>query len=108
VLVREEVLPQGSGESELDRLLEIFTRNSLAMDNYSPRPINQRIVFFPAVSGEAPEQLAEQWRPLTTVGLEVHPVSGDHYTILKPPHVSEIASLLAHYLELMRAATISS
>ena len=108
VLVREEVLPEGSGESELDRLLEIFTRNSLALNSYRPRPIHQRIVLFPAASGQAPEQLAAQWSSLTTVGLEVYPVSGDHYTILKPPHVSEITSLLAHHLELMRVATLSS
>jgi amino acid adenylation domain-containing protein len=108
VLVREEVLPQDSGESELERLLEIFTRNSVAMDSYRVRPINQRIVLFPAASEKAPEQVAELWRSLTTAGLDVHPVSGDHYTILKPPHVSEIALLLAHYLELARVATSSS
>ena len=108
VLVREDVLPQGAGESELERMLEIFTRNAIALESYRPRPIHQRIVLFTAASGEAPEQLAGQWRSLTTAGLDVHPVSGDHYTILKPPHVSEIASLLAHHLELMRAATSST
>jgi thioesterase domain-containing protein len=107
VLVREDVLPQGSGESELNRLLEIFTRNSLAMDRYKLRTINQRIVFFPASDGEGPEQLVATWKTFTTAGMEVHPVSGDHYTILKPPHLTAIAALLLNYLEPMHVAAIS-
>ena len=106
-LVREEVLPQGSGEADLQGLLDVFTRNSVAMDNYRLRPIHQRIVLFPAMGGEAPERLMESWKNFTTAGVDVHPVSGDHYTILKPPHLAEIAVLLRKYLEDSLAAALS-
>jgi amino acid adenylation domain-containing protein len=107
VLVREEVVPQGSGESELNRLLEIFTRNSLAMDRYELRAINQRIVFFPASGEEGPEQLGTTWKKFTTAGVDVHPVSGDHYSILKPPYLSEIVVHLLNYLDPVRLAAVS-
>jgi thioesterase domain-containing protein/acyl carrier protein len=107
VLVREEVVPQGSAESELNRLLEMFTCNSLAMDRYKLHAINQRIVFFPASGGEGPEQLAATWKKFTTAGVDVHPVSGDHYSILKPPHLSEIAAHLLNYLAPVRLAAVS-
>ena len=98
VLVREQVLSQGTGQAELNRLLEIFSRNSRAMENYRMRPITQRIILFPAADREAPELLAEKWNIWATEGVEVCAVPCDHYTLLRPPNVSKIASLLTHYL----------
>ena len=99
LLVRENVLPQGSGESELNRLLEIFTRNSMAMDSYRLRPLKQRITLFPATGREVPERLAEEWKPWTTSGVDLQAVPGDHYTMLKPPHAATVAAILASYLD---------
>jgi thioesterase domain-containing protein len=107
VLVREEVLPEESGESELNRLLEVFTRNALAVENYRLRPTTQRIILFPAAGREDPGKQAEKWEAWTTGGVELRAVPGDHYTILKPPHVATIASDLKYYLELERAAAVS-
>jgi thioesterase domain-containing protein len=107
VLVREGVLPEASGQFDLNRLLDIFTRNASAVENYRLRPIEQRIVLFAAAGREDPEQLAEKWKPWTTGGVELRAVQGDHYTILKPPHVATIASDLKHYLKSERAAAVS-
>ncbi|HEV3316427.1 MAG TPA: amino acid adenylation domain-containing protein [Candidatus Angelobacter sp.] len=107
VLVREGVLPEASGQFELNRLLDIFTRNASAVENYRLRPMKQRIVLFAAAGREDPEQLAEKWEPWTTGGVELRAVQGDHYTILKPPHVATIASDLKHYLKSEHAVAVS-
>ena len=64
------------------------------MGSYRMRPIKQRIVLFPAAGREAPERLAHKWEAWTTMRVDVRPVPGDHYTILKPPHVALIAAEL--------------
>jgi amino acid adenylation domain-containing protein len=86
------VLSPATAHVEMTALLNVFTRNFLAMNNYIASPGNQQVVFFRA--SETPEHLAEPWTTLAGGGIQFHSVPGDHVTILTQPTVRIIANLL--------------
>jgi amino acid adenylation domain-containing protein len=94
-LVNDGFLPQDGAEILLKELLNIFTRNSAAIDNYLPVPQEQSTVLFQAADNHAaPGYDPQQWAALTGASLEIHKVPGDHYTLLRAPHVLLIADVL--------------
>jgi len=84
--------------TELDLLLDVFTRNSLAVDRYSPSRIEQRVILFRAGDADDKIDLAGQWALWAQGGVELHRISGDHYGILRQPNVSVLADTLKRYL----------
>jgi amino acid adenylation domain-containing protein len=89
MLICEGMLSQHAARDEMTNLLEVFSRNSAAMDNYSLRPSEQPVVLFAAADNEQPSYLREDWELRT----------GHHYTILRKPHVSILAKLLEDVFE---------
>jgi thioesterase domain-containing protein len=86
------VLAPETAHAEMTALLGVFTRNSLAMNNYVLSPAEQPIVFFR--SSEAPERLSESWTTWAGGGIQFHSVPGDHFTMLRRPNVRVIAEVL--------------
>ena len=86
------VLAPETAHAEMTALLGVFTRNSLAMNNYVLSPAEQPIVFFR--SAEAPERLSESWTTWAGGGIQFHSVPGDHFTMLRRPNVRVIAEVL--------------
>ncbi|MFD7899392.1 amino acid adenylation domain-containing protein [Streptomyces sp. NPDC059743] len=44
--------------------------------------------------GQSFEDYLSRWRELLTEGVEVHRVPGDHFGVMKPPHVSRLAEVM--------------
>jgi amino acid adenylation domain-containing protein len=99
-LKRDGVLAEDAPGEEMDRLLTVFKRNSMAVDRYRLRRGKQRIILFRTAKANVPEQLAQQWRRWAAGGVELCLTPGDHYDMLKRPHVSLLAKRLKSYLEL--------
>jgi amino acid adenylation domain-containing protein len=98
ILKEEGVLPQEAPEQELHAMMSIFARNSLAAENYSLGQYTDHIVFFQAADS-APQSLIEEWKAATGSTVDLHTVPGDHYTMLKRPHVIEVAERMKRYFE---------
>jgi len=47
------------------------------------------------MSGQGYQQYLDRWRELAVGGMRVHRVGGDHYGAVRPPHVAELARLIA-------------
>ncbi|MDQ3276318.1 MAG: thioesterase domain-containing protein, partial [Actinomycetota bacterium] len=99
-MVRGGLLPHQGRDDGFDRLLRVFTRNSVAVDGYRMRRGDQRTVLFRAAEAGPAQELAQQWRPWTGE-LDVHVVPGDHHSMLRSPGVTTLAGLLRAELDRM-------
>jgi len=100
-LVSEGIVSPDAAHAEMEDLLEIFTRNAAAMDRYVPPPLEQSIVLFAAADAEESRRLAREWA-WWAGGVDLQSVPGDHYTMLRRPHVSVLAGLLKGCLDEVR------
>jgi len=87
--------------STIRQLFAVFKTNVHAMRTYAPQVYPGRISFFRAAERLTPDQpdLAEGWRALTTAGVVVQDIPGNHYTIIRPPQVQALAAQLAACLD---------
>jgi amino acid adenylation domain-containing protein len=74
----------------------VFQANVKATARYIPKPCPQPLVLFHGDDDPADNGLG--WSPLAAAGLYKHPIGGDHYSILEPPLVGEVATVLDTYL----------
>ncbi|MFK0167001.1 amino acid adenylation domain-containing protein [Rhizobium sp. NPDC090279] len=51
------------------------------------------------IIGHRPEEYIDRWSKLTNGELKVKPVDGTHFSVLKPPHVHQIAEFLETWME---------
>jgi amino acid adenylation domain-containing protein len=86
------VLAPKTAHAEMTALLNVFTRNALAMNNYFLHPTDQSVVFFRA--SETSERLSKSWTTWAGGGIQFHSVPGDHFTMLRRPNVHIIAEVL--------------
>jgi amino acid adenylation domain-containing protein len=89
MLISYGVLTPMTAHAEMTGLLDVFTRNFLAANNYSLRYSQQPILFFRA--SETPERFSRLWTRWTGENIQFHSVPGDHFTMLRRPYVSIIA-----------------
>ncbi|MFP2899919.1 amino acid adenylation domain-containing protein, partial [Corallococcus sp. 4LFB] len=86
----------GLEEAACDELRELWHRfggNQAASRAYVPGPYDGSLVLLRAAEGpEAPPDLG--WGTLVHGGLTVHTVPGDHFTLIRPPHVDALAERL--------------
>ena len=90
------VLAPKTAHAEMADLLEAYTRNFRAMNNYSLHPSDQAVVYFRA--SETPERFSKLWTKWSGGGIQFHLVPGDHFTMLKRPNVHIIAEELERYI----------
>jgi thioesterase domain-containing protein len=81
-------------------LLDVFTRNFRAMNNYSIQTSKQAVIYFRA--SETPEHSSKVWTKWAGGGIQFHSVPGDHFTMLRRPGVRVIAETLQRYLSMNR------
>jgi thioesterase domain-containing protein len=83
--------------AEAERLFVMYRTTREAMDRYVPRPHPGRIVAYFAAEGADQEGVgsAAGWENVAEGGVEVERIAGDHYSILRPPMVAEVAARLA-------------
>ncbi|MFL6292353.1 MAG: condensation domain-containing protein [Thermoanaerobaculia bacterium] len=83
---------------KVERLLGVYKANLRALSSYRPQPYGGRVLLLRSEGAEA-RRPANGWEGLAGEPIEVQSVSGDHYSMLAPPHVVHLANRLAGSLE---------
>jgi thioesterase domain-containing protein len=101
------IVPASLNVEDMHHLLKVFTAHVRALRNYAPQHSSERISLFCA--GEADEAVTHGmlrgWRALTSGDVDMHVLPGDHFTMLKPPHVQDLATALQRTLDSIHAPT---
>jgi amino acid adenylation domain-containing protein len=94
--------------AELRALWRVFSLNLRASHAYQPGHYPGPLVLLRAAEGPR-EGLEEDlgWGALAS-GVEVHEVPGDHFSLIAPPHVEQVAERLRELLERAREGNPSS
>ncbi|HVG11019.1 MAG TPA: amino acid adenylation domain-containing protein [Thermoanaerobaculia bacterium] len=92
---------------KVERLLGVYKANLRALSSYQPQPYGGRILLFRSEGAES-RHSANGWEGLAGEPIETQSVSGDHYTMLAPPHVVELANLLAGCIERALRASVDA
>jgi amino acid adenylation domain-containing protein len=85
--------------AETLRMLAVFRANLRCLQRYAGAPYPGRVILFRA-AGPTPAAGADGsgatlgWEALAAAGVEVEPVAGDHYDLLRPPAVEALAARL--------------
>jgi amino acid adenylation domain-containing protein len=89
-------LPKGADLADMRRLSRVFEANLRAVERYAPKAYPGRIDFLQAVEhlADARPELIEGWRPLALGGVVRHEVPGNHYSIMRSPHVEALSAIL--------------
>ncbi|MCW2306578.1 non-ribosomal peptide synthetase [Rhodobium gokarnense] len=86
------VLP-GADRETVERLYKVFAANHAALAAYVPEPSTAPLTLVRATSG-SPVKGAGSWSALARGRLSVHRIDADHYGLMRPPHVAELAQVL--------------
>ncbi|HEX5081469.1 MAG TPA: amino acid adenylation domain-containing protein, partial [Blastocatellia bacterium] len=85
---------------DVRRWWRVFNANTQALLRYRPKPIAARITLFQA--DEQPRTLRPKkkpnWNTLSEAGVDLHRISGDHFTIVNEPNVGSLARLLSQVM----------
>ncbi len=93
--VAANVLPPDVESSQIEHLYNVFKTNVRAMLDYKPQPLSIPITLFKAeeLLGEPADPRAG-WERFTREGVELLTVPGNHYTMVREPHVKILARQL--------------
>ena len=93
------LLPAATGLNELTHLFSLYKRNHRALRHYRAQTYAGKLVL---VKAEERYQTASDptlgWGDLGAA-VEIHTISGNHYSMLQPPHVESLARLLREILD---------
>ncbi|HYO62152.1 MAG TPA: amino acid adenylation domain-containing protein [Pyrinomonadaceae bacterium] len=95
------VLPPDLELSQLRGLYQVFRNNVTAARAYAPAAVRAPVTLFRAEEGrDAGEHDASWgWGELTTGGVEVYAVPGDHFRMVRAPHAEVLARKLRACLD---------
>jgi amino acid adenylation domain-containing protein len=98
---KQKIIFPTSRTEEFQNVLQVCKSNYRAMQCYVPQPYKGRVTLFQAQEGLVflRQNLMSAWEELASEGLEIYQVSGNHYTMLKDPHVQVLAKQLQACLE---------
>lgn len=89
---------EGAGDallaSERERLLGVFRQHMAALAGYQPGPYPGAVTLLNC-AGPVAEAASQAWKERVQGRLSVLEVTGDHYSILRAPHVAQLAELLS-------------
>jgi amino acid adenylation domain-containing protein len=94
-----EILPLDTGLSQISRLLQTFKANHQAVQDYTARRFDGRIILFRAAHEDDRPSVDSSlgWREVARE-VEVHTIPGDHYTMLSHPQVDVLAEAFKTYM----------
>ena len=102
------VLPKGFRIADAAHYLRRFQATFQAYRTYELTDCEARITFFPSEVLTSHEAYGKDstlgWGVLSRSGVDVHPMAGNHVTMLRPPHVESLARQLAESMERSAAA----
>jgi thioesterase domain-containing protein len=96
--LRFRLLPPDVGVEQLGHLFHVFAAHVRALERYTPRPYDGRLTLYRAARGELNGHDALGWKSLALKGVAVREIPGTHFTVLREPHVAELAARLAEDL----------
>ncbi|HEU4558931.1 MAG TPA: alpha/beta fold hydrolase, partial [Longimicrobium sp.] len=95
-----DVVPNDLELSRFERLWTVFRANASAASAYRPGPCASDLLLVFAEDRPTPAALeAARWAVLTAGTLRTAAVPGDHFTLVREPHVRALATVLAAALE---------
>nr|WP_225937950.1 non-ribosomal peptide synthetase [Myxococcus sp. RHSTA-1-4] len=100
---REAHILQGVPRERLEALRGVFESHRKALARYVPAPHTVPLTLLNAVDS-LPGQGDRGWASLTSGGLALHEVPGNHYTLLRSPHVETLARTLRECLDAVSAS----
>jgi thioesterase domain-containing protein len=93
------LLPAGLDEAAVFRHLRVLVTNWFAMDAYSALPSPEHIhLFRTETSAKKSADSTLGWAASADGGVEVHTVPGDHWSMMRFPHVAELARVFQESL----------
>ncbi|HEX8174908.1 MAG TPA: amino acid adenylation domain-containing protein [Pyrinomonadaceae bacterium] len=95
-----QLIPPDIGISKVRQILKVFRANMKAIQSYRPRPLNNRVRLIWAVDSSIAQDKEDStlgWSEFAEV--EAVPVQGNHFTLLREPHVESVAQQLKIWLE---------
>ncbi|MCP3105265.1 alpha/beta fold hydrolase, partial [Myxococcus sp. K15C18031901] len=104
--VERRLLPPASAEDDLRRALRVFEAHQVAFHAFRPEPSQRlRLVLLRPEVAPSPLEAAllehdatGGWGALVPGPVELHGVPGDHFTMLRAPHVEVLAQVLGGVL----------
>ncbi|HEY0602653.1 MAG TPA: amino acid adenylation domain-containing protein [Herpetosiphonaceae bacterium] len=96
---RAQVLTPDVDMAQIRRWFAVYKANIAAMRAYQPRPYAGRLTLLKA--GAQPPNIdpAAGWEQLAEQSLIVDTVPGTHFSLVKPPQVTDLAARLQRWLE---------
>jgi thioesterase domain-containing protein len=92
------LVPDDLDLSRFERLWSVFRANAAAASAYRPAPCASDLLVLFAGDRAGAAADAERWKALTTGSVRAAAVPGDHFTLVREPHVGRLAALLADAL----------
>ncbi|QDI72567.1 non-ribosomal peptide synthetase [Streptomyces calvus] len=94
------LLDAEDGPAHLARLLDLYGANRAALERYRPDgPHHGRLLVLSAAGTGTDGDADRGWRHWTTGPVDVRPVPGDHYSLLREPNLTRIAAELRPFLD---------
>jgi thioesterase domain-containing protein len=97
---RANVVPPDMDLARVRRLFQVFKNNFWAVRQYVPHSYSGAVTLFKACEQLYEEDVASDlgWGVLVDGGVTVHEIAGNHYTLVREPHVEALAGALRKYL----------
>ncbi|MCK6507342.1 hypothetical protein L6R53_28890, partial [Myxococcota bacterium] len=95
-----EERPLALRQPAMRQLFRLFLLHARLTLSYEPRALAHRLTLLKATDlrGRAARDPTQGWRMLAAHGVEVHRLPGEHLTLLREPHVGEVARVLGECL----------
>jgi len=98
-LAQHQIIPPGdAGRDRLCGLLKVYQANMRAILGYAPSgpcAADIRLLLSESLQAQANENPGLGWLALTSGQVHTNAVPGDHFSLLREPHVQTVAALIA-------------
>jgi amino acid adenylation domain-containing protein len=103
---RCQIVPADVELTHIRQRLAVFQANLRALEQYTPQMGRQRLTLLRAMGESYPVDRDPSlgWAALTSGGIEIIDVPGTHYSMIAPPHVTELAEQLRHGLDALKGS----
>ncbi len=107
-LQHQGLLPADLSLAQISARFAVFQAHVRAARQYVPRSFAGAISLMQAQDGTAADggRIAERWASLSTGGITIHTVPGNHFSILRSPHVSLLSTRVQECLEHHNVPTV--
>jgi amino acid adenylation domain-containing protein len=100
---RQRLLPADIEQEQIRRLWQVFYTNARARQNYIPQVYPGRLTLFNARDGRPGNSgdSSNGWNQVAAGGIDIKELPGDHYSMVREPHVRSLSELLNACLTLV-------